>query len=181
MVELVANTPLDGVSPLTVGSVTQAEVELGTLTSVAPFAGQSAAVSKALQAAHGVSFPPANRISQSDNARVIWFGRETALLIGPSPDASLQNISATTDQSDAWASVTLSGADTEAVLARLVPLDLRLAHFPEGQAARSLLGHMNAMLARTGAEEFLILVFRSMAGTLLHDLKTAMENVASRR
>jgi sarcosine oxidase subunit gamma len=39
---------------------------------------------------------------------------------------------------------------------------------------------MTASITRTGAESFLILVFRSMAATLVHDLKQAMAAVASR-
>ena len=39
---------------------------------------------------------------------------------------------------------------------------------------------LNASITRTGAETFLILVFRSMAETLRHDLKEAMEAVAAR-
>ena len=181
MVELAAATPLTGIAPLSVGTVTLAEADLDALTSIAPFAGKREAVSQVLNEEHEVSFPGSNGISHSGKARAVWFGRETALLIGPKPNARLQKLAAMTNQSDAWASVTLSGADVEAVLARLVPLDLRLEHFPEGHAARSLLGNMNTLLVRTSSEEFLILVFRSMAGTLLHDLKTAMENVATRR
>jgi sarcosine oxidase subunit gamma len=39
---------------------------------------------------------------------------------------------------------------------------------------------MMASITRIGAQSFQIMVFRSMARTLVHDLKTAMEAVAAR-
>ena len=66
------------------------------------------------------------------------------------------------------------------ILARLVPIDLRDQAFPDGAAARTLFGHMTAVLMRLGPEHYEVMVFRSMAGTLAHDLKDAMESVAAR-
>ena len=76
--------------------------------------------------------------------------------------------------------VQLRGARAVDVLARLVPVDLRAAQFKRGHTVRTDLMHMTASITATGANTFLILVFRSMAQTLVHDLKTAMEGVASR-
>ena len=42
-----------------------------------------------------------------------------------------------TDQSDGWTVLALSGAAAVDVLARLVPVDLRLAAFPVGGALRT--------------------------------------------
>jgi sarcosine oxidase subunit gamma len=39
---------------------------------------------------------------------------------------------------------------------------------------------MTGAVTRIGADVFLLMVFRSMAGTLLHDLERAMASVASR-
>ena len=127
-----------------------------------------------------MALPAANRATRKAGARAIWFGREQALLVGIDPDASLAKHAALTDQSDAWAVTTLTGLQATDVLARLTPLDLRDAHFKRGHTARSDLMHMNASITRTGADSFMILVFRSMAQTLLHDIQTAMEGVAAR-
>jgi sarcosine oxidase subunit gamma len=178
--DLTATSPLAGFPPLEIGGNSLSEASLGQLTLIAPFAGQTAATSQALAAAHDMAFPQPNRATGKVGARAIWFGREMALLAGPAPDASLEGVAALTDQSDAWAAVSLSGPGAEDVLARLVPVDLRVAEFKRGHTARSLLGHMNASITRTGAQTFLILVFRSMAETLRHDLKEAMEAVAAR-
>jgi sarcosine oxidase subunit gamma len=178
--ELRAISPFDGALPVSIGALSLVEVELGHLTSIAPFKGRLEAASTALMSAHGLAFPAANRVTASGNARAIWFGRDMALLVGAAPDPRLASVAALTDQSDAWAAVSLSGKGAEDVLARLVPVDLRATHFKEGHTVRSLLGHMNASVTRTSPESFLILVFRSMAGTLAHDITEAMEAVAAR-
>lgn len=176
MAELIARTPCDGLLPRTIGTVTLEETELGTLTSVAPYKGAP----DALKDAHGMAFPAPNRATGKAGARAIWFGRDMALLAGPEPAASLAEHAALTDQSDAWACVTLSGQGAEDVLARLVPIDTRAATFKRGHTARTQLQHLGVSLTRLGPDSFLILAFRSMAGTLVHDLVGAMETVAAR-
>nr|WP_247676919.1 sarcosine oxidase subunit gamma [Leisingera sp. HS039] len=152
----------------------------GAMWTVAPFKGQQEALSKALETAHGMAFPAANRATGKAGSRAVWFGRDMALLMGLAPDAKLAGHAALTDQSDAWAVVRLEGAGAEDVLARLVPVDLRNQVFKRGHTARTELKHMMASVTRTGPQAFQIMVFRSMAKTLVHDLKTAMEAVAAR-
>lgn len=180
MAELIAKTPLDGMAPLTVGDVTMTEVDLGTLTSIAPFAGQAKATGDALKAAHGMAWPAPNRATGKAGARAIWFGRDMALLAGPAPGAGLATHAALTDQTDAWTCVTVAGAGAEDVLARLVPLDVSADAFKRGHTARTMIQHMTGSVTRTGTDTFLLIVFRSMAGTLLHDLERAMRAVAAR-
>ncbi|MCB1362987.1 MAG: sarcosine oxidase subunit gamma [Rhodobacteraceae bacterium] len=180
MAELIARTPCAGLLPLAVGGVDLTEESLGALTTLSPRRGQEAALSEALEAAHGMAFPAPNRTTGKAGARAIWFGRGQALLAGPEPDADLARLAALSDQSDAWAVVRLRGAGAVDVLARLVPLDLRAAAFRRGHTARSELAQMMASITRLGADDFQIMVFRSMAATLVGELKTAMEAVAAR-
>ncbi|WP_299689654.1 sarcosine oxidase subunit gamma [uncultured Tateyamaria sp.] len=178
MVDLVAETPLRGMTETTIGTVTLAEVDLGTLTSIAPYTGKT--IGDVFKDAHGMAWPGPGRATGKTGARAIWFGREMVMLAGPEPDAALNAYGAMTLQSDAWACVTLSGAEVEAVLARLVPLDLSAEAFKRGHTARTLIQHMTGSVTRIGADTFLLMVFRSMAGTLRHDLERAMESVAAR-
>jgi sarcosine oxidase subunit gamma len=180
VLELTAKSPARGLLPLTVGSVELTEVDAGVLTSIAPFKGQGKALSEALKAAHGMAAPAANRSTGKDDARCIWFGRSHVVLVGPAADAGLAKHAALTDQSDAWTVVRLEGTGAEDVLARLAPMDLRSATFKTGHTARTDLMHMASSITRVGANAFQIMVFRSMAQTLVHDLKTAMEGVAAR-
>ena len=175
MARLVAKTPCAGLLPVTHGAVTLSELTPEAITSVAPFDGRDAAVSAALEAATGAAFPAPNRWTGTAT-RIVWTGPGQAMALGSRvapPDAAL------TDQSDAWAVVRLEGQGAEAVLARLVPVDIRRAHFPPGHAARTLLHHMTCTLLRAGDETFDILVFRSMAATAVHHIDTAMRSVAA--
>jgi len=180
VVDLVARTPLAGLVPLSVGSVTLSEVDPGHLTSVAHFRGREAALSEALRTAHGMAAPAPGRMSGREGARALWFGRQTFLLAGPVPDAGLAEHAALSDQTDGWAMARIEGRDAAAVLARLTPLDLRGDIFRRGHTARTDLAHMAASVSRLGTEAFLVMVFRGLAGTLAHEVRTAMEGVAAR-
>ncbi len=180
MGELIAKTPCEGLLPLNVGAISLHEVDAGAIYSVTPFKGHREALSQVLKSAHGMTCPAANRATGKAGARAIWFGHSAIMLVGPTPDASLFEHAAIVDQSDAWAVVRLEGAGAEDVLARLVPVDLRPAHFKRGHTARSLLFHMTASITPVGDTAFQIMVFRSMVGSLVHDLKRAMEGVAAR-
>lgn len=179
MDKLKASSPCAGLLPLCLGTVTLEEMDLGVLTSLSPF-GDAVALEAALQEAHGVGWPKPGRALGREGARVIWFGRNEALLTGPAADAGLAAHAAVVVQSDSWAVVSLRGAEAADVLARLVPVDLREGIFKRGHTARTQLGHMNASITRIGPDRFMVLVFRSMAATLVHELKQAMAGVASR-
>ncbi|MEM7318602.1 MAG: sarcosine oxidase subunit gamma [Pseudomonadota bacterium] len=180
MTNLIAQSPCGELLPLSIGTNALAEVETGRMTSVQPYKGQVQATSDALKKAHGMAFPDPNTMTEAADARAMWVGHGQALLIGPEPDGALAKHAALVDQSDAFAVVRLSGTTAEDVLARLVPVDLRLAQFKPGSTVRTLLGHMASSITRHDDEVFEIMVFRSMAKTLVHDLKTAMVSVAAR-
>lgn len=180
MVELTAKSACHDLLPLRIGKQEAREADLGVLTSVMPLAGRATAVSEALKTAHGVAMPAANRAVGKQGCRAIWFGRGQVMLAGPKPDPALADVAALVDQSDGWACVMLEGPGADAVLERLVPVDLRRESFKTGHTARTLIGHMHGSVTRLGAERFVLMVFRSMAATLVHDLKDAMETVAAR-
>nr|WP_237684781.1 sarcosine oxidase subunit gamma [Szabonella alba] len=152
-----------------------AEFDAGRITSVAPLQGQEAALAKAF-APLGLAFPAPNRVSTGKDARLVWTSRGQAFLFGAAP-AGLEAHAALTDQSDGWATLRLTGAGAAAALMRLVPLDLEAMAVEE--AARAPLGHMQSILIRV-EDGFEILVFRSMARTLWHEVETAMKSLAAR-
>lgn len=178
MAELMVRTPFGEMLPIEIGTVTCSEVSFGAITSLAPMPGAEAVASDALKAQIGAAFPAPNRMTGKAGSRAVWSGRGQAMVLGPVlspiPDVAM------TDQSDAWACAALEGAGARDVLARLTPLDLRVSVFRRGHAARSLIGHMNAVVMRTGADRYAVMVFRSMAQTFAHEVKTAMEAVAAR-
>lgn len=181
MAELIAKTPCEGLLPIAMDGIELHEEIPAAMTTLAPFNGRAAALSEALKAAHGMAFPAPGRTTGKAGARAVWFGRGQAMLVGPEPDATLAAHAALSDQSDAWAVVRLEGAGAGDVLARLVPVDLRASSFRRGHTVRSMCMHMMVSVTRVGETAFQIMAFRSMAATLVHDLKTAMEGVTARR
>jgi heterotetrameric sarcosine oxidase gamma subunit len=174
--ELIAKSALAGQS-LTLDGVTLAEADPGPITSLAVFPGQAKTVAKGLKPL-GLAFPAPNSFVQKNGARIVWTGRDQAFLTGVAAPA-LDGV-ALTDQSDGWTVLALSGAAVAEVLARLVPIDLRLAAFPVGRVARTQVNHMNAVILRTGDHAVEIMVFRSMARTAWHELETTMHMVSAR-
>jgi sarcosine oxidase subunit gamma len=179
---LLSLPPAEGLGlPVEIGGIRLTAPDPGPLTLVAPFRGQDSAVSAALRAALGLDLPGPGETRSGAQARAIWFGRRQVLVMGAEvPTGALDGIAAVTDQSDGWAAFRLEGTGTDAVLARLTPLDLRPHAFPPGRTARTLVGHMAASLTRWNRDSCDILVFRSMAGTAVHDLTTAMHRRAAR-
>lgn len=179
MANLLARTPCEGLLPVTIGSVTLSEVVIERMAAVAPFKGKEGAVSAALKEACDIVFPAPNRTSSKGDARAVWAGQGRANVIGCDlPD--LSGLAAVTDQGDGVAAVKIEGDGAEAVLARLVPLDLRAATFKRGHTARSLVNHIAASITRLGPKSFEVMVMRSMAQTLVHELTEAAEGVAAR-
>lgn len=162
---------------MTSGTVTLAEVDVGPITSIAVFPGGAKAVAKGLKTL-GLAMPEPNSFAEKKGARIVWTGREQAFLLGVAAPAL--DGAAVTDQSDGWTVLAISGAGVADVLARWVPLDLRLAAFPVGRAVRTQLNHMNVVILRVGDHAFEIMVFRSMARTAWHEVETAMHMVSAR-
>lgn len=163
MVKLVAKTPCAGLLPITVGRLEMTEILVDQAFAVAPFRGQEKAVSDALP----VAFPKPNRVTGTD-PRAIWMGPGQALIMG----ARVGDVAGSVvDQSDGWAIVQVAGPDVEDVLARLVPVDLR--KMKAGHTARTLIAHMTGSVTKTGRQTYELMVMRSMAGTLVHDLERA--------
>ena len=184
MVKLLAKTPCEGLLPISHGAVTLEEVDVGPITCIQPFQGKEGTLDNVLQMGVGCGLPSVGGSSAHEGATLQWFGKETVMCLGVHVPETVADYAAVTDQSDAWAVVQLSGAgsgaDVEAVLARLVPVDLRLPGFGVGAACRTLLQHMNVGILRIAEDSFQIMVFRSMAKTLVHDLEQAMAGVAAR-
>lgn len=179
MASLNARTAFDGRLPVAHGDAELRETAFDAITWIAPHDGRHADVSAALERQIGGALPDPNRCTGRPPARAVWAGPGQALILGPplKPIAG----AAMVDQTAAWASCLLEGPDAAAVLARLVPIDLRDGAFATDHAARTVLGHMNCVLMRTGLSAFGIMVFRSMAGTCAHELDRAMRMVAARR
>lgn len=175
MVKLIAETPLAGHLPLVVGSLRLFEVSYDCIQGVAPFKGQEQSVRQVIKSSLKAELPLPNRVI----GPVHWVGPGQYLILGDWV-SDLDGKAAVTDQSDAWAIMAVQGADVEAVLARLIPIDLRFPIFSQGQTARTLVGHMTASVTRVSADRIDVMVMRSMAGTLAHEVSKAAKLYAAR-
>lgn len=179
MPELIAKSPLAGTAPLTRAGTTLAEATLGPVTSVAPYPGREKKVNTALKPL-GLTFPAPNTQSAKGAVRLLWAGRDMAFLIGAEAPGALADHAALTDQTDGWATLTLTGPAAVDALMRLVPLDLRLSAFPVGRTTRAPLNHMQMQITRTAPDAFELMVFRSMARTAWHELAEVLEMLHAR-
>jgi len=178
---LAAREPCAGLGlPLTLGRCRLDRLEGETITAIAPFPGKKPALDTCLKPL-GLRFPEPGESLSSVGVRIVWAGREAAFLIGAQAPEGLHDHAALSDQSDGWAGLRLEGPDSEAVLARLVPLDLRGGVFGPGQCARAPINHMQALILRAGPDAFDLRVYRSMVATLVHELTEAMRGISARR
>lgn len=177
---LAPQSPAAGLLPVSADGITLSEAPMAPIWAVLPYRGQAVALSDAMQRAHQVAFPRPGEVNQKGDTRAVWSGLDQCFLIGALPDATLAAHAALVDQSDSWAHMVLNGPGAVDVLARLVPVDLSPLALPPGRVLRSALGHMQALILRSDPECFEILVFRSMAGTAVHDIARAMRMVAAR-
>ncbi|MEE9427076.1 MAG: sarcosine oxidase subunit gamma [Paracoccaceae bacterium] len=179
MVNLVAVSGIGEQLPLEIGSCKLVELQVPEITSIALGKGQQKAVSADLKKSYGLAFPAANRVTQKNGVRCTWTGPGQAFLVGTS--AKILKGAALTDQSDGWVVMRLQGMDAEAVLARLIPLDLRALVFKNNHTARTLLNHVSVSISRNDEFTFELMVFRSMATTAISEISQAMKSIASRR
>lgn len=172
MADLIATPPFADLDvPVTLGSVRASPLPMATVHAIAPFPGRMADVAARLG-----GFPAPGQVLDTPTGRLVWAGREAAFLWGAAPD--LTGLAAVTDQSDGWAGLRLEGAGAADVLARLVPVDLATLSPPA--AIRSQLNHLPLLLIHPAAETWDLWSFRSMAGTLVHEVEAAMRGVAAR-
>ena len=132
----------------------------------------------ALRKATGLPLPEAGRIAAAGRVEILWRGPEEWFLLCPPgeetalADALRRKLDATSHQlvdvSDQYTAIALSGSAAGDVLSRLTTLDLHEREFPDGSAAGSLFGRIEAVLARTGSG-LRLLVRRSVA-EYLYDL-----------
>ena len=179
MLKLTTKTPLEDLLPISIGTITLSDETPAFMTLIDCPNGSESKVSEALKKVHGITLPAPNRTTARAKNRCLWFGKNH-LLLGSELDETLSKIARLTDVSDGYAVLRAEGKDIEGVLARLAPIDLAPSHFKPGYTARTLVRHMHAALTRISDTIFQIIVFRSMAQTLVHDLTRAMTSIDAR-
>lgn len=154
------------------------------LVSVATPLGGDAALAKALQGGWGLESPTHTHASTAGDLRAIQTTADQMLLVFPHPtpdanavvQAKLAGTGYTTDQTDNWVMLEISGPDTGAALERLCPLDA--ATMPVGASARTVMEHLGVLMVKLEADRYWLLSASSSAGSFLHAVQTSYDNVS---
>lgn len=180
-------TPTLGGYAQSFDGVTLAERADLAIVSVAIPLGAGDAVAAAVRKAYGTALPaPGTSVLSADGkTRLIGLGPDQifAVFAHPTPDANavvnaaLGGAAYTTDQTDVWVALDISGAHARKALARICPIDLDAGAFGPDAAARTSMEHMGALIVRTGDDAFLLCSASSSAASFLHAVETSIENV----
>jgi methylglutamate dehydrogenase subunit D len=151
-----------------------------------PLNGEAAA-RKAIATAFGATMPPVGNsvLSKDGLTRLARLGPDQlfAFFTNPSADAEqviaarLNGTAYTTDQSDVWVALEISGPNARAALERICPLDLHPDIFATGNAARTVMEHLGTLILRIGPDKFMLLSASSSARSFLHALEVSIRNL----
>lgn len=180
-------TPVLGGADISMGSNRILERFDLALVSLAISPGERQSFADMLEDAWSLALPDPRCSSEAQGIRALPMSPDQVMLVfqHTKPGAQhfvqdqLGGVGYTTDQTDAWVALEISGPATPAALERLCPLDLDPASFPDGAAARTLMAHLSIMIVRLGAEHFLLLSASSSAGSFLEAVKTSYDWVVS--
>jgi methylglutamate dehydrogenase subunit D len=183
---LAATPPLAGTDLRFGANRVAARTDLALVSVAVPLGGE-AAVAEAFARAWSLDLPGPRLGTGSDQLRALRTAPDQMMLVfpHPTPDAevvvrqALEGTAYTTDQTDVWAVLELTGPGVLAALERLCPLDLAPGAFPVGAFARTVMEHMGAMILRTGDERFLLLSASSSAGSFLHAVERSFAYTAA--
>lgn len=175
--------PILGGADITIGENRIAERDDLALVSIATPLGGDDALANALRKGWDLAVPEPTRSSVSGDTRAVRTAPDQMVLMFPhtSPDAQsvvggkLNGTGYTTDQTDVWVVLDISGPDTLAALERLCPLDT--AAMPVDGSARTVMEHMGAMIIRIDTDRFLLLSASSSARSFLHAVETSYRYV----
>jgi sarcosine oxidase subunit gamma len=177
--------PLAGYDETLGGIRLRAPEGLAIVSLALPLGGEAAA-DKAVKAAYGAALPEVGTSVVTGEARLVRLGTDQAFVIfnhdGPDAQAmvaqKMQGAAYTTDQTDVWVGLEISGARCRAALERICPLDLHPGAFGVDRAARTVMEHLGVLIIRTGEEAYLLLSASSSAQSFRHALHLSMENVS---
>lgn len=176
---LIPSTPLNGYSR-DIGKNRIVERSLAIVSIATPL-GEEQALAEALQAHWSLALPSPRLSTTFGETRAVRTAQDQLLLIFPhdTHDASthvkgmIDNAGYTTDQTDAWIQLEISGPATLASLERLCPIDLDITTFPIGATARTVFEHMGTIIVRLDQDKFLLLSTSSSALSFLHAVETS--------
>ena len=184
---LTAAPPLAG-TDRRFGTVTLKAPEHLAIVSIALPLGGEAEAGKAIETAFGIALPDVGRsdVTADKSSAIMRLGSDLAFVLFPceTPDAEpriakkLQGAAYTTDQTDVWCALEISGPGSRAALERICMLDLHPDAFRVNAVARTVMEYLGVIIARTKSYTYLLLYASSSAKSFLHAVETSIENTA---
>jgi sarcosine oxidase subunit gamma len=183
---LTSEPPLAGTDMILAGVRLWAPADLAVVSLALPLGGEDAA-GTAIEAAYGAALPGIGKsVVTPDGTRLIRLAPDLAFAVftHATPDAEsavadrLKGAVYTTDQTDVWVALGLSGAGARRALERICMLDLHAGAFAVDDAARTTMEHLGVLILRTGTDDYLLLSASSSSGSFLHALETSLRNIA---
>jgi len=162
-----------------------APTDLAIVSIALPLGGEDAA-KKAIKTAFGIALPEVgmSNVAKDKTSSIMRLAVDQAFVLFPSatPDAEpqiaakLKGAAYTTDQTDGWCALQISGPGARRALERICPVDLHPNAFAVNAVARTVMEHMGAIVARTGEDTFLLLSASSSAKSFLHAVEVSAQN-----
>ncbi len=182
---LTAAPPLAGYDRSFGDIALKAPKDLAIVSIALPLGGEDAAKA-AIKSAFGTDLPKVGMSATAkDGATLMRLGADQAFVLFtcPTPDAEpkiaakLNGAAYTTDQTDGWCVLEISGPGARRALERICPVDLHPDAFKVDAIARTVMEHMGAIVMRTGEDTYLLLSASSSAKSFLHAVELSAKNV----
>lgn len=184
---LTAEPPLAGYDKAFAGASLKAPADLALVSIALPLGGEDAA-HKAIKAAYGCALPEVGKACATPRktAHLLRLGVDQAFVVleHAEPDAervvaeALKGAAYTTDQTDVWVALDISGPKARDALERICPIDLHDDAFAIMDLARTTMEHLGVIILRTDEERWRLLSASSSARSFLHALETSVKNVS---
>lgn len=183
MPKLISAPPLAGYDQSFAGVRLHAPADFAVVSIALPL-GNEAAAQKAIKAAFGSALPDVGKSVLSKGVRLVRMSLDQGFVIftHKTPDAEpfaaqkLKGTAYTTDQTDVWTGLILSGANARMALERICPIDLHPGAFAVDDSARTTMEHLGVLIIRVGDDGFLLMSASSSAKSFLHAIETSIAN-----
>lgn len=138
-----------------------------------------------LQQNWGLAFPSPTGSTTSGDWRAISMTADQLLLIRPGDGSATERqvkeavgrSGYTTNQTDAWAVLSVEGPDILPAMERICPINLTLPAFPVDASARTAMEHLGVLVVRLSEHRLLLLSASSSALSFAHSVETSFRHV----
>jgi len=166
----------------TIGGIRLRERPDLALVSLALPRDREAEAKLAIGSAFGLTIPDPGQSVSNGTHRLMWMAPDRMMLVFPDDaplaepaiKAMLKDGCYSTNQTDGWVVLSISGPDVREALGRICPVDLHESAFPAGAVARTVMERMGAMVLREGKGSFLMFSASSSAVSFLRVVETAI-------